>query len=270
MKLEQTSTPHFISLWNELTLLLELKVKESELQYHRQKMKAMTAYMQQEYPKWTLGEVLLAYRLGVKSLLPDKDGQPLEMFAELNPRSIGKVLNAYEQFKREELGRNPAPAAKPAGLLPEPTAPSQQQQDRSNAQLFRFACLALEKGREYRDHGNLLYDWLDSKGLIPFEKERKWAFMKQAQRHIYNEEANYGVTGNAQEHKDARSMAELLKLADQQNELYLPQKDRIITRAKQIAFVTLLKEMIEFETTPDDFLQPLNDSENVNNENEQA
>jgi hypothetical protein len=184
------------------------------------------------------------------------------MYAELNPRSIGKVLNAYELFKREELNRNPA--VQPAALLAAPI-PSQEQQDIMNANLFRMAYLAAEQKREYRDLGNLIYDWLDSKGLVTFSPTRKWDFMKQAQEKIRQEEAGHGVTGNYQEHKDARALAALLVEAQKENKLCLPLKDRITTRAKQIALTTLLSELIEFDTTADEFL-----TSNIDQDDEQA
>ncbi|WP_155297272.1 hypothetical protein [Spirosoma aerolatum] len=239
-------------------LLLSMKVenKDAAIAQHKEVLKALTAYVKTEYPGVTTGDLLLAYRLGVKCKLPGKDGEPLEMFAELNPRSIGKVLHAYEEFKREQLTLNPAPTKSTAGLLPE-YVPSQQQQDRANAQLVRFAYLAQQQGRDYNDHGNLLYNWLDSKGLIPFNRERKWEFMKQAQERIRAEEAGHGATGNMQEHKDARALAGLLKQATEQGQLYLPQKDRITTKAKQIAFIELLKDMIEFDQTPDELLNSI-------------
>lgn len=238
--------------------MLSIKVKNEPeaIKQHKEQLKVLTGYIQQEYPGLTTADLVLAYRLGVKCKLPGKNGEPLEMFAELNPRSIGKVLDAYEVFKRDELGRNPEKPKPIAGLLAEPI-PSQADQDKSNAMLFRMAYQCAEQKREYSDHGNLIYNWLDSWGLIPFDKERKWAFMHKAQASIRSEEIGIGVQGNQQEHKNARALAEVLKLATDQQQIHMPLKDRITTRAKQIAFITLLNELIEFDTTADDFLEPV-------------
>lgn len=228
-------------------LLLSIKVTEKELEQHKASLQALTAFMKTEYPGLTTGDLLLAYRFGVKYLLG------IEMYAELNPRQVGKVLHAYEQFKREELTRNPAPAPAPVALLPE-ALPTPEQQDRANAQLFFFAYQAARQKREYRDHGNLLYNWLDGKKLIPFPPERKWEFMNLAQEKIRQEEMNHGVTGNMQEHKDARNLAELIKQAQEQNEFQGSIKDRITTRAKQLAFTALLNDVIEMDITPVEYL----------------
>lgn len=242
-------------------VLLSIKIVDDDQikKQHVALLKALTAYMKDEYPSYTTSELLLAYRLGVKCKLPGKDGEPLDMFPELNPRQVGRVLHAYEQFKREELSKCPAPKKAIAGLLPE-YVPSQSEQDKSNAQLFGFAYKAAENKRQYDDLGNLIYNWLDSKGLIPFNKDRKWEFMHQAQEAVRKEEIGFGVTGNMQQHKDARNMAELIKQAQELQRVHEPIKDRIATKAKQIAFNTLLRDLIEIGTTPDEFLSPLTDS----------
>ncbi|GAB3272695.1 hypothetical protein GCM10027347_44490 [Larkinella harenae] len=246
------------NLLNELVDLLGIKVAPAMKQQHDMSLFKLVVFMQQEYPTLKVEEILLAYRTGIKGGLPDGDGGSFEMFAELNPRSFGKVMSAYKNLLREEAeslrilrSREERENQK---ALPETAPPTPEEQYKKGKFLFESAYYAIKAGKVYRDLNNLLYDWLYSAGRIPFSQERKAEMLQRAKQMVRNEKATMGATGNSSEHKKARTLAEIIDTngvvsAEEGQDLW----KQIYSQAKQIAFETLIKELIEMEITPEEF-----------------
>lgn len=223
---------------------------------HREAMAETALFLRQEYGHLTLNEVVLAYILGMKADLPDMfagDGTPLEIMAELNPRSVGKVLAAYEAYKRHTL-RHAPPETPPVALLP-PPPPDPAEVDRGWKLLLRRAWDMAKEGQAYNDMGNAIYDWLDKAGGVHFTPERKWQFMRQAQQRLLDESKLLQAQDPA--NKKYRALIDKLAEAIGADKLYEPQKMFVVAKAKQLAFTTLLQEQHDMGVTWEDFLDTL-------------
>lgn len=246
------------NLLNELVDLLGIKVQENARPQYNMGLFKLTVFMQREFPAITIESVLLAYNLGIKGVLPDGKGGILEMFAELNPRAFGKVMTGYKLLLQEEaeaIRIAKEREAKAQDRLPENAAvPSPEVQEKNSRFLFGCAYTAIAAGKTYHDLGNALYDWLYRTGRIPFSQERKDEMLAQAKIMVERDHRVKGHAGNGPENRKARSIAEIMEKnlpigEDEAKGVW----QQIYSRAKQIAFETLIKELIEMEVTPEEF-----------------
>ncbi|GAA4464126.1 hypothetical protein GCM10023189_42960 [Nibrella saemangeumensis] len=247
LKCSQATLADFTSIWNEIIVMLGIKVSDANVSEHRDNLRALSAFMSREYPHLTLDEIRQAYTAGVTRKLG------IEMYAELNARQVGNVIDAFMIWRRRELHEEIQ--SQRLLSLPETPQPTPEELERKMVELFRFAWKAIEVKGSYIDFGNHIYDWLDSKGLIPFSDSRKWEFVRDAEKRLKAELTAEGSKGFAQEHKAARRLAEVMAKVTDFNDHDADTKARIRVKAKQIAFVTLIKEQQQLEVHPDEFLQ---------------
>ncbi|WP_234734780.1 hypothetical protein [Tellurirhabdus bombi] len=242
--MKEASTTEMQKLLNEIIGLLDIKVSDRERDAHDKRIYEFALYLQNAYPTVRLSDVRLAYHLGCKYELG------IEMFAEINARSFGKVMKAYWEFRKATITTRKVPQLEE----PKEPLPSEEELDKKGRELLRLAYQTFKQGRQYRDHGNLLYNSLFSIKKIPFNYERKMEMLQQAQKEIEQENSKLAQSGNTDRHKEAQRIANLLNEPTALNEQPGEIQSLIKSRAKQIAFATLMRELIEMGIETDEFL----------------
>ena len=158
------------ALWSEVEGLLGVKVLPSEQDAHNDALLVLTEFVAQSYPNLHLVEIKAAYRLHAKGDLG------VESYT-LNPLQFGKVMKAYFGWKQQKMAK--INNLEPVQIESE-TLQIESGQESLIWSLIEKSFWVVESGKFYFDAGNILYDFLDSKGYIKFTTERKKKFMADA------------------------------------------------------------------------------------------
>ena len=189
--------------------------------------------LQKRYKLLTLSEVEYVLLNGVK-------GEYGEYFG-VNIVSINKWLRAY--YNSDE--RHAALAERNRPALPQRTEPTEE--EREQAFLDRYKLLLDTYRRDGRcvDYGNLVYGWLDKKGLVAFTNGQKNEFIDRARHELIREANERKIAVKI----DCRIPFEVLlrNFKRELDEMSLDAKTRVIARAKQIALNEYFKKLIANE-----------------------
>ncbi|GAB3881432.1 hypothetical protein [Spirosoma agri] len=165
-------------MWDQITVLLGIKVEEKDLEAHIEEIAATTAWLQENYgEKLTCEEIVNAYNLACQRNLKLK-----ELFGLISPKHVGDVLDAYRTYVREDLEINRVFAQQ---LLLD------QEPRQTEEEITAFMESALEKaraevaaGKFYFDAGNGLFDWLYQNGRITIDENQADHFYKKAKQQL--------------------------------------------------------------------------------------
>ncbi|UFH52524.1 hypothetical protein [Spirosoma sp. KNUC1025] len=226
---------------NNLQWLLGVNTtKQSQADNDRNLLK-FSAFLVAKKPHLTLEEIELAYELAC-------DGElDVDVFPVLNPLHFGRVMKAYQSYRASRTDlmqpiRN--------GLAqPEPT---QVDSEAIMIESLRLALNAVKENGGVADYGNALYDWLDGKGLIPFDNARKWEFMNEAVEKVKNDAVDR--LNNRTLHKSQKLfIRDTLK--DFLNDAFTKStQDRIKVMAKYLALNALLADLVDMNYTAEEYL----------------
>lgn len=233
-------------LWTDLVWSLGINTDRQGVDRMGETLLRMSKYVLDHYRQTTLEDIRLAYELGFSGRLG------IEMIAALNPLQFGKVMGAYREYKDNSVAiqqRNNNQAL----FCELPVTPEYVESVMRDALQKAFECI--EKGDTYPDLGNSLYDWLDERGLIPFDNNRKWEFYHAAKGAVRELTADRLASATFLNNHAKAPLKMALKQA-MSDVLDKATSDKIRSHAKYLAINELLKEVVEMGVTVDEFLNP--------------
>lgn len=189
-----------------------------------------------------IGEIALFFKQGIDGMHGEYFGLNCKTYRQWLRSGMGSTarLEALKKQRKflEELN-----------MPPEPTAEEKEALVLKGV-LDSFA--EFKKTRFVYDTGNITYNWLDSKKIIPFTTERKKDIIKKAEANIRSE-----MMGKIQV---ALSSIERNKIKAEMDGL--SDKDiRIKSEAKRVALNLFFKELVETDTELSDYI-----NENTNDQ----
>ncbi|WP_338871773.1 hypothetical protein WBJ53_26260 [Spirosoma sp. SC4-14] len=227
-------------MWNEVTILLGIKLDERDLDIHIAEVAACTAWLQANYgEKLTCEEVVAAYNLACQRILKID-----ELFSLLSPKHVGIVLAAYNNYLREDLEVNRVFAQQ---LLIE----SERKQTPEEITAFMENALELAKaevreGKFYFDAGNGIFDWLYQNGRLTINDDQADYFYRKAKsalpKLLEREKSNTSI----QEPGKRTQLERLIELA-QIGEYGYDHHKRIEAYAKRLFLNDYLKRQLNEE-----------------------
>lgn len=124
---------------------------------------------------------------------------------------------------------------------------TQQERDEIMIKGIKEAYETVKSGKDYRDLGNSIYNWLDKRKKIPFDPKRKKDIVEMAR-----------VQLKAEKERDLASntdISERRKIKMVIDELEIKNTGELIVESKKIALVVFLKDQIEMDISVDEFLK---------------
>ena len=209
----------------------------------------MSGYLLQKYGQSTLEDIRLAYDLAVEGHLG------IEVISKLDPLQFGKVMSAYRQYCNQSVAIQQKGNNQP--LFSELPA-TQDYIDQTMKMYLWVAYRTVQDGDTYPDLGSGLYDWLDSKGLIPFDAERKWAFFSRAKAEVQQLTADSLSTAKHLSGHQKAPLRKILKAA-LNDALDKNTSDKIRAHAKYLALNELLSDLIEMGVPTGEFFLTISD-----------
>lgn len=231
MKLKDASTTQLSKLWDEVIRLLGIRIEKDQQKSFNDDLLHLTSFVVEEYPDVYIEEIRKAYRLAVKQELGIE-----VIIPALAPRYFGEIWKAYERYKGRELEQSRINRTAKA-VEKERPIPTEEEQTKALEDLF---CLAVERAKQgfaYYDAGNLLYDFLVKRGLLFFSEERTVGFRIKAK-----EELTAELTKKS---NNTSLIGEVVNSSQSRISIENDQSSSIDTRAKHIAFRTLIRDIIE-------------------------
>ena len=237
--MRELSLKQITALLDDIVGLLGVKILPSEKDSHSDAMLVLTEFVAQSYPNLHAAEIKAAYRLHAKGDLG------VESYT-LNPLQFGKVMKAYFDWKTIKMAKIvngglleiEAPAALPTEA--EYEAQVWQLIERS----FEIVC----NDKYYEDFGNVLYDFLDKKGVINLSVERKKQCyveaIQQHERELRAKAERNVYRSKNEEYVPIGKIVEASKLLDKYIEKKIPDTEEGVLKAiaKRIAYHNFLTD----------------------------
>ena len=198
-----------------------------------------------EMPNTSLEEISLAYRLAVKG------ETQVEVIPAVNPYQFGKVWKAYKAYRSQNEDLRRALESKNAASVADPQ-PSEAEIFQIMYRTLQAAYTTVEGGDTYPDPGNALYDWLDSKGIIPFTHEQKLEIWEEAKPLAQTLAANHAESSNlgVWQRKPFKDLvAQIMGGITTERA-----KNYVRAQAKYLALDRLLRDLVDMGITPDEFV----------------
>lgn len=240
--IREASTKQITSLLNNLNWMLGVNTGKLSPEENDRNLLKFSAFLKVKKPYLTIEEIELAYELAC-----DGEYGSAEVFPILNPLHFGRIMKAYRAYRlnhtdlMRDIRNGPA--------LPEPSA---DQAEALMVDSFRLAINVVKENGGCADYGNALYDWLDAKGLIPFDNVRKWAFMNEAADAVRSDATDRLKNRNLHKDKKGHIQATLSDFLN--NAFSQSTQDRIKIMAKYLALNVLLNDLVEMNYTADEYL----------------
>lgn len=235
------------NLFRKIYKLLGVNLAKKDQSEIDEELFLMAEHVMRVYRQYTLEEISMAYDLALSGNLDIKNEDIISQFA---PVQFGKIMSAYKKYKQKNGTLRQEIERKNALALPEPQVDTEAVLRYTLENAYEF----IKAGNDYMDYGNLLYDYLNNRQLIPFTPERKLEFMKlAASDHKAFLTEKMQLMSYAERH-EAKSLKERI-LQFTQETYPTAFHDEIVVRAKHLAFNQLVKDLIEQDITIQDYLE---------------
>lgn len=149
----------------------------------------ITDFLKNQYSDFSMEEITGSFELGIAGKLGIKT-EDIKHYQSFSVIYIAIFLNAYRVYRTQILKD-----AIPKLTLPAPKMDEAESKRIANESAKKRLLLAFEHLKttgEYNllDNGNIVYKYLDSLGIIPFDNAHKARIKEKAQRNLANEMLN--------------------------------------------------------------------------------
>lgn len=186
-------------------------------------------YIRKHLTAYSVEDMELAFTLYIQSKLDFAD----DHYGKFSVLFLEKVMQSYKRFKVA------IPKSTPA--LPEPPPPSPEEMEQLRIKCAISCFVNYAKNGLLIDYGNVTFDYLDKRKIIPHTRERKWEIFNKAKEQLKQQAFNAAMKGGQ-------------KFSDALPKIESNEANQVVSAAKRLALEVFFTELIEAQIELKDLL----------------